>query len=317
MPRIRARAVLLVVTALHHFAFPVSMGERPEAGARVGVDAAQTTPHWSLFSRPVRMQDPNYLLFGFDGESPGIRYKNQLKLMVSASFSLADYCYERGTLRDGDFTSSYRKSLSLDIGYQHLTFWNIYDGGVSRPIYDNNYSPSIALTWRTLVPGTRLALLLAAGYAHQSNGEPTGWSRSWERAFGRVGIGDLEHDVLSGRLDVWYPYGLEENPDLHQYNGIGKLTLYYQPLLRKGMPLSDIGFSLGYRIAARNAANIELGAFVNPFAFVGRAIGGKAATITHEYLPTLYLQYYYGKGENMLDYRACHSSIRVGIAAVY
>jgi hypothetical protein len=104
---------------------------------------------------------------------------------------------------------------------------------------------------------------------------------------------------------------------MYRYTGLGKLTLYCQPLLKLHFPLSDLGLSVSTKLAPANLANVELGVYANPLRFVSLALRKEVSDKVRRITPTIYLQYYYGRGENLYDYTELHSSFRVGIATFY
>lgn len=272
-------------------------------------------PTIEFVSKRFRMQEPNYFIFGFDAPDSSIRYKNQVKILISARFRMFEYTYDSILIPITNFKKGpdrivYKRGLNFDVGYRQKNFWNVYDGETSRPMYETNYSPSGYVSWSEILPRYTLPFSVLFGYVHESNGGLPEVSRSWDRIYLGASLGALELNNAAVQLDLWYPWGLEENPDIYKYCGVGELTIYWQPFFSKGHNLSDFGISMAWKLASQNINNAELGFYCGPFQFINNKFFQRIT-------PTFYLQLYVGRGENMLDYKDKHTSLRLGIATVY
>jgi len=258
------------------------------------------------------MQEYNYFIFGFDKSSSTIEYKNQVKILVSMRFRLFELIYDSiivpvSFLKDTK-NVEVDKSISFDLGYRQKSFWNLYDSEVSRPMYENNYSPSFYFTFKSSFNMLPYSVLF--GYVHESNGEKDFISRGWERAYTGFCLGRLETNMIAGQLDFWYPFGLEDNEDIYKYCGIGQLSFYFQPLFLLKKDFSSLGLSAIWKMASKNLKNIELSLLLSPFQFFENRF-------VKLFAPTFYAQLYVGKGENLIDYDKRHVSVRIGLATLY
>lgn len=269
-------------------------------------------PTTQFVSKRFRMQEPNYFIFGFEGKSDAVKYKNQAKILISARFRLFEHCYDSVPVsiryKNNSRSDTFKRSFNVDFGYRQKSFWNLYDIPLSQPMYDNNYSPSVYVSWVTITPTASLPLTSMLGYIHESNGGLPGVSRGWDRIFTGIEIGSLVLNYASWQFVAWYPLSLKDNPDIYKYCGIGELSVYFQPLFGFQHPFSDFGLSGSWKMAAENLNNLEVGVFYSPF---------QAHNFFTRLTPTLYLQFYAGSGENMLDYKDRHYSLRVGLATLY
>jgi len=291
-------------------------------GSVVFVSYADTTtcsprligPTLEFVSKKFKMQEPVYFIFGFGHSDTTFKYKNQVKILVGMRFEVFDYCMDTVLVPIVYGNAVKRievlRGFSINLGYRQKSFWNVYDGGVaSRPMYENDYSPSCYFSYSTIVPRFSLPIRSMIYYAHESNGQKDDLSRSWDRVGGNIAIGSLECNPGFVQLDMWVPIGLEENEEIARHYGIGELSFYYQPLFYRQHFLSDLGISFCWKIAADNLNNAELGFYCNPFQFMNQFF--KRIT------PTIYAQLYIGSGENMQDYKDRHTSFRVGIATIF
>jgi phospholipase A1 len=237
-------------------------------------------PTVEFISKRFHMQEPNYLIFGFQKSDSSIKYKNQVKILISMKFDIVDWKLDS------------IKKFQITFGYRQKSFWNVYDGAVSRPMYENDYSPSFYCSYQTMARALPIAFL--GGYVHESNGNTDKLSRSWDRICSSMSLGNLESNQAFAQLDLWYPWGMEENPEIWKHYGIGELTIYYKPY-------NFFCCSIIWKIISDN---FEFGFYGNPFY--------RTKTIK----PTIYIQLYIGSGENMSDYKERHTCLRIGMATL-
>jgi outer membrane phospholipase A len=272
-------------------------------------------------SSRFRMQEYNYFLFGLSKKSPTMEYKNQVKILFSMQFNFFNFTYDslQAIVKFKKTTKNFNlyRSLNIDVGYRQKSFWNIYDDSTSRPMYDNNYSPSFYISWITYIKKISLPISILAGYVHESNGGATFLnpycptiSRSWDRIYLGASAGNLQVNLVTFQLDMWVPFGLEENLDIYKHYGIGEITLYYQPFFEYQHSLSNFGLSIAWKIASENFNNAELSLFFSPFQFAKNKI-------LRLFTPTFYSQLYLGSGENLVDYQTRHVSLRIGLATLF
>lgn len=184
----------------------------------------------------------------------------------------------------------------LDLGYTSISYWQVYNGDISRPFRETNHEPEIMLTWGIRdywVDMVRLSL------NHQSNGQNSTLSRSWNRV-----IFDVSSIVDTGvvSLRAWWriPEGNtadpldpsdDDNPDILDYMGYGELS--YIKLMKKHQ----------FEVRVRNNLNFDenRGAVTLGYTFplTSRVKG--------------YVQYFNGYGESLIDYNRYQERIGVGI----
>jgi len=194
------------------------------------------------------------------------------------------------------------KITTMRVGYTQRSLWDIE--GDSSPFYDTSYMPEFgintdstrppSMSWFTWM-GWRLA------YQHESNGRSGTDSRSLNTIYlrPRFILGDIDHwfCVVLPEFQT-YVGDLEDNPDLKDYRGYGKLKLYvgrndgptlqFTGWMGKDWDHPSYQLDLAWPIAA-----------------------GKVSLDTY-----LYIQYFNGYGESLRSYDQKSDAVRFGIGLV-
>jgi phospholipase A1 len=196
---------------------------------------------------------------------------------------------------DAKFQISIRQRLTktvlpfnsfLMLTYTQKSFWDIYEK--SSPFGDNNYNPGLVLA-KPVVRNNKLRGITSFAFEHESNGKDSLDSRSWNY-FTLSGV-YFYNASLSVQAKVWYGWLDGENPDLFKYKGYGMIALNYRSLNDR------FGVSLVLN-PCKAAVNTQMEVTYRP---------NKKA---NQYL---FLQWYQGYGESLLEYNRYTSMIRVGI----
>ncbi|GLS90557.1 hypothetical protein GCM10007916_16240 [Psychromonas marina] len=185
--------------------------------------------------------------------------------------------------------------LSLYFAYTQVSFWQAYNSELSAPFRETNYEPEMFFRWQQHYDiGLGWEFKLATfGFTHQSNGRSSELSRGWNRLNGNVVIanGNLAVDFTP-----WYRFeqsaSRDDNPDLLDYYGHGKITLAYK--------LNNHKFSF----MSRN--NLES----------GFSKGAMAATWSFPIHNKIhgYLKVFSGYGNSMIEYDEYTNTIGIGIS---
>lgn len=124
-------------------------------------------------------------------------------------------------------------------GYSQRSFWQLYDGGRSRPFRESDYNPEIFYRW-TPDPERFSHWGADFGLEHESNGQDLPLSRSWNRLY--VAPFRAKGKALL-YLKAWYripeddrktpddPKG-DDNPDIEDHYGYGEA--HFQRQIGKG-----------------------------------------------------------------------------------
>lgn len=223
----------------------------------------------------------NYLMpytYDFVDKDDG-RQQNEAKFQISFKRPFA--------------TDLFGNNTSIYFAYSQVSWWQVWDGDNSRPFRESNYNPEIFIQ----IPHKEHTFIRwwRAGYEHESNGESVAKSNSWDRAYAAVGS---KYENLTFSYKLWWrfierskkdesdPKG-DDNPDIHRYYGFSELK-----------------------------ANWLNGK--NEVAFVGRR-GTRHGSFEISYnreIPKeiyLYIQYFNGYGESLIDYNQRVNKIGFGI----
>ena len=179
--------------------------------------------------------------------------------------------------------------LDLYFAYTQLSFFQAYNTEYSSPFRDTAYEPEIGFNWHpdlTWSGWQTESLRLALN--HQSNGRTEPLSRSWNRLIGQF---QVRRDNIGLGLRVWKrfeePFDEDDNPDIVDYLGHGEVFAGYD-----SGPYYRYGFMLR-----------------NPFDY-------PTVQLDWSFLLTdnvrLYVQYFNGYGESLIDYNRKVSRIGVG-----
>jgi phospholipase A1 len=223
------------------------------------------------------MRTPNQAPYEFTGSAEELD-DEEVKFQLAFQTKLADDLV-RG---NGD----------LWFGYTQVSFWQLFNGGISAPFRETNYEPEAYLSFMT---GTGLLGLklrtVSLGVVHQSNGRAEPLSRSWNRVFADFQLtrGDL---ALTFKPWVRIKEDPEEdnNPDIENYLGRYELRVLYS---WKGQIFSAM---LRNVFDNEHRLNSEL-AWSFP---ITRRLRGL-------------VQWYNGYGENLIDYNFNMHRLGVGV----
>ena len=177
----------------------------------------------------------------------------------------------------------------LALTYTQKSFWNIYEQ--SSPFADNNYSPGLSLS-RPVTHNGALIGFTSIAFEHESNGKDSLNNRSCNY-FVLSGV-YLFNDLFSAQIKVWGGWLSDENKDLYsKYRGYGLMAINYRSQRDK----------------------IWCSAVINPrdkFKSFNTQIevSYKPNSNANQYI---FLQWYNGYGESLLEYNQYTSMIRVGI----
>ena len=181
-------------------------------------------------------------------------------------------------------------NTDLFLFYSQKCMWNIYEE--SLPMRDLNFNPGIGLAKHLFVKNRyigKVTLLVE----HESNGRDGVDSHSWNKISLACNIFIDPNFMIHGK--VWIPIidGMN-NKDILDYSGI------YQTGMTYTTPNKRFGFGLtlikrrGWRLSYNTIWEFNYRVFKKDNQF-------------------LFVQYYNGYGENLLDYNKFHSRLRVGL----
>ncbi len=175
------------------------------------------------------------------------------------------------------------------ITYRQKSFWDIYLE--SFPFRETNYNPSLGIAKLFVGPnGIQGGLWLA--FEHESNGRDGDNSRSWNY-FSLQYLKPL-NDHWQVRAKTWIPIGsLDGNPDILSFRGFFSLGATFAPSPK-----------LIFDVDVQPAFDDQLTGFVKA------SCSFKISKNSNQFI---YLQYYGGYSEELIDYDQSVSNLRLGI----
>ena len=236
----------------------------------------------------ITAHQPNYLMWSimdepnqapFAGLTPNPSPVDDNEMVFQVSFKAPFWRNILGSNLDGYFA------------YTAKSWWQLFADDISAPFRETNYQPEFFV--RSVTSRNFLGMRVAGwdlGINHESNGRSDPLSRSWNRVMGRTAL--QVTDDLNILLRAWYRIpadeGDDDNPGEYRYYGYGDVRAIWTPnrntftaMVRPGT--EETGYELTWSY---------------PIGSVFR----------------VYLQYYKGFGESLLDYDYDHERIGVGIA---
>ena len=178
----------------------------------------------------------------------------------------------------------------LFLAYSQKTFWNVFEE--SMPMRDLNFNPGIGLS-KLLIVKDRLIGKATLMVEHESNGRDGLASRSWNRISLSANIYIDPNIMIHGKAWIPIVYG-ENNRDLLDYYG----------LYQTGVVLTTTNRRFGFSVllTKRKGWNLNYNTVIE--------LNYRLFKKDNQFL---FVQYYNGYGENLIDYNEYHSRLRVGI----
>jgi phospholipase A1 len=176
----------------------------------------------------------------------------------------------------------------LFIHFTQKTIWNVMEE--SMPMRDLNFNPGIGLghliIHRNRYVGKAMLML-----EHESNGKDSLMSRSWNKV--SLGVNLMMSNHIDAQIKLWAPIiDSDNNRDILRYNGIGHFGLnYYNNDKRFHAGLLTTWCTKSSNFNTQWELSFKMNKKVNQY---------------------LFIQYYNGYGENLLDYNRHKSVVRIG-----
>ncbi len=219
----------------------------------------------------------NYFIFGPAIGQKITKENTNVKFQISVAQKLT-----KSTLPWGTYLYLY---------YTQKVFWNVLEN--SMPMTDLNFNPGLGIA-KPLFSKGRYIGKLTFQIEHESNGRDSIWSRSWNKV--SLGANIIIDNNLMVHGKVWIPIvdGVN-NKDILKYSGI------YQ--VGTSILSNNRRWSGSVVLVKRKTWNI----------FDYNTVLELAFRLSRTQNQFLFLQYYNGYGEGLLEYNKFHSQLRVGI----
>ena len=194
--------------------------------------------------------------------------------------------------------------LGLYAAYSQVMIWRLFDE--SRPFRDINYNPEL---FYRLQFGESPTWYVDVGlYEHESNGREEADSRSWDRSYVRYSMTHALSKTTRARIHwnmkAWIAYGYDPtNRDIQRYRGAyeGQVSLVdaFGPWFDRG--------DITWRIFGGGASH------VNPFKGGSELTLRFAPKLLSSSVAQIVVQWFYGYGEDLIDYNRKKTMLRAGL----
>lgn len=206
-----------------------------------------------------------------------------MKFQISLKFALADF----------------QEFGSLWFAYTQLSLWQFYNRSNSQPFRETNYEPELIYSLRPFDSS-----ILNFGLLHQSNGESTPRSRSWNRAYVQPGVDIIDNGGVRLLLQArwWQRFQedplIDDNPDIVNFLGYREFELRY----------AQEGGWQASAISRINSIQVDIAAPWTAWLMLDES---------YEHSVNLHLQYFNGYGESLLDYNQSHVTWGAGLSVPF
>ena len=180
--------------------------------------------------------------------------------------------------------------VDLWVAYTQQSFWQAYNRAASSPFRETNYQPEVmaVLPINKELAGLNFRFF-NVGMIHQSNGQTSTLSRSWNRVYGEVGV-DRGNFALSARM--WRRLdnakSNNDNPDITDFLAHGDVQASYR--------------NNGYEYSLMVRRNFA------------KSHGAVQAGFSYPLATNLkgYFQVFSGYGQSLIDYNYSQKSVGAG-----
>jgi outer membrane phospholipase A len=250
---------------------------------------ASTTPNSDLreyFANHLSFYEPIYFI---GGSAPAVEFQLSFKYKLF------------------EFKDDWDPLTHLYFAYTQTSFWNAF---VKNPsFFDTSYKPSMFLYYPDIFQKGFFQLDLQGGIEHESNGRGGDLERSFNTIyFQPKATFDLPYNFqLSLQPRAWFYYRVGDNnaniADYHGYADLITALTWLDPKSGEKIQLSnkiligDDGSHVGLLYDLR-------------FNLVG-------LPVLRRFNPTIQVQYFYGYGQNLLDYNVTSHALRAGLCLFY
>jgi phospholipase A1 len=178
----------------------------------------------------------------------------------------------------------------LYLFYTQKCFWNVLEN--SMPMTDLNFNPGIGLAKPLFVKNRFIGKLFFI-IEHESNGRDGDESRSWNKISLGANVMVDPHLMVHGK--AWIPIvDGGNNKDILSYSGIYQMGMQFFTNNKR--------FNGAVTLVKRRGWNLNYNTIVE--------LSYRLWKRDNQFL---FLQYYNGYGEGLLEYNVFHSQLRVGI----
>lgn len=257
-------------------------GYRPISLSWIGSDAVNTAP-----SSPT------------PGHTAAYRpYENaEMRIQLSVRTKIA-----QGLLTEGGAPGL----DSLWFGYTQQSYWQLFNGALSRPFRSTDHEPELTYIFPTdaALPGGWRLRYSGISAVHQSNGQSLPLSRSWNRVVLMAGAELGERFTLQARAWARLPERAidDDNPRISDLVGRAELSGYWH-----ANEAHTLGLTVRHALRSAVRGSVRLEWLVRP---LGTQANGLPSGLR------IHTQLFTGYGDSLLDYNRRRTVLSVGLSLV-
>ena len=193
---------------------------------------------------------------------------------------------------------------SLWFGYTQQSYWQLFNGAISRPFRTTDHEPEVTYIFPLDAPLPGGWRLRYAGLSavHQSNGQSLPLSRSWNRLIAMAGMEHGDKLRLMGR--VWKRQyedpADDDNPGIADYIGRAELAGFWD--VNRD---NTLGLTLRHSLQSQARGSVRL----EWLRSVGDSTGNRSGLRFHT-------QLFSGFGDSLVDYNRRRTVLSLGLSLV-
>jgi phospholipase A1 len=263
-------------------------GYRPVSISVVGADSVNTLP-----SSPTNGSPAAATAYSV----------SEMKLNLSVRTKLAS-----GLLhREGQPLSD-----SVWFAYSQQSYWQLFNGGISRPFRATDHEPEVIYVFghNRPLPAGWTYRMSGAGLVHHSNGQSLPLSRSWNRVYVMAAADKInaKGDRFSLQVKGWQrlpeKLGNDDNPDISNYFGRAEIagTWSFDRGIGKDQRTHTLGVTLRHSLKAQARGSMRLEYL--------RSLGDANSGLR------FHTQLFSGYGDSLIDYNRRRTVLSVGLSLV-
>ncbi|MDO8252905.1 MAG: phospholipase A, partial [Rhodoferax sp.] len=195
---------------------------------------------------------------------------------------------------------------SLWFGYTQQSYWQLFNGELSRPFRSTDHEPEVTYVYPTdaeLLGGWRLRYS-GVSLVHQSNGQPLPLSRSWNRVVLMAGMEKGQDFRLQGKVWKRLNEGAvdDDNPEINDLVGRAELVGTW-----------DINKNNTVAMTLRHSLHADAGGSVRLEWLTKVGDGGIPGSRNGLRFHT---QLFTGYGDSLVDYNRRRTGLSIGLSLV-
>jgi phospholipase A1 len=261
-------------------------GYKPTTLAFVTSDSVNTQPSSTAAGHTALLETP---------------YKRQeLKIQLSVRTKVA-----KGMLKTGANEADDHDSLWF--GYTQQSYWQLFNGAISRPFRSTDHEPEVIYIYphQIPLPGGWNYRLSGLGLVHQSNGQSLPLSRSWNRVYVMGAAEKILSPTSSLNLQgkLWQRLkessGSDDNPGIENYIGRAEVAGNWQI-----NTTDSLGLTLRHSLTSSGRGSARLDWMLAP---------NSASRYTSL---RYHLQLFSGYGDSLVDFNRKRTVLSLGLSLV-